>query len=175
MASLENHNQYCFFLYTGYSLLPSNTINRYLLPLLLLRPFSAVDAREGRARASKPSIPISAFLPSVFWKIAAHPSSPPRGTPKGTHILLASLFLPPFLFAARGKKYRAIYPPRKITNVSSPVFLSPFFPLPLFPSPLCVSLPFRNKNFLLSFPALVFIYTYVRLFSFAKNHMRESG
>lgn len=107
---------YFFFLicfYTGYTLLPNNTINRCFFLSSFHGPFSDLDARRSR---TKMTIPTFAFVPSVFWKIATTRRSPPWD-PEG----------PPcsFRFTAGGKD-TARYPP-EITNIRRlPALSSPF-------------------------------------------------
>lgn len=129
------------FLYTGYTLLPSNTINRYLLSpslsfLLSLDPLH-LDARgapyESTIDISTLSPP---FLSSVFWKIAATTASFPSLPVSNEIISRTPCPFPPFSclsFRRCGerRKVRARNHTRTCTTNCGSLFPSPY-PRPSF-------------------------------------------
>lgn len=118
-----------FFLirfYTGYTLLPNNTINRCFLPLLLPRPPLPIWTREDLAR-KWPSITAFALVPSVFFG-KSPPLVVPPWDPEGPRSLR---FVSHYILAAGGKDIRATSS-REITNVISTTLPSSLSILLLF-------------------------------------------
>lgn len=159
------------FLYTGYTLLPSNTINRYLLlPLLLLLLLLVFDPLHLDARGARTKVPstLFPFLSSVFWKIIAAattttttpPSSSfPHPLPQtGSSSLAPSNPPQPFFFFSslrREEKVRAISS-HEITRTFDKKYVAPI------PYPLPSSSPFPHSS-----PSALVLPTYVYLV--AKN------
>lgn len=112
--------------YTGYTLLPNNTINRCFLPLLLPRPpfLFDLDARRSRTKMTIDNDFCSRPL-SLFWKIATTRRSPPpsRGIPKGPTTLLR--FVPHVLAAGGKDTARHILPKSRTSDSASPLSTPP--------------------------------------------------